>query len=117
MYKVLMCVTNVTTNKCMCFFAVCEAYGVEPHVVALLADLHTGTQAAVKLAGNNSDWFDISRGVRHGCVIAPLLFNTFFDCVVRLAVAEMPVGCGVSLAYHVEGEVFHASRVPAQAPC
>jgi len=71
-----------------------------------LADLHTGTQAAVKLANSKGDWFDISRGVRQGCAIAPLLFNTFFDCVVRLAVSKMPEGCGVDLVYNAEGEVF-----------
>jgi hypothetical protein len=85
---------------------VLSAYGVEPKVVDLLMDLHTGTQAAVKLAGSKGDWFDIDRGVRQGCVIAPLLFNTFFDCVVRLAVSRMPEGCGVQLAYHADGEVL-----------
>jgi len=30
---------------------VLSAYGVDPKIIELLADLHTGTQAAVKLAG------------------------------------------------------------------
>lgn len=85
---------------------VLSAYRVDAKVTELLADLHTGTQAAVKLAGEHGAWFDISRGVRQGCVIAPLLFNTFFDCVVRLALAEMPEGCGVRLAFRSEGEVL-----------
>lgn len=79
---------------------------MDPKIIELLADLHTGTQAAVKLAGSHGDWFDIGRGVRQGCVIAPLLFNIYFDCVVRLALAEMPEGCGVQLAYRAEGEVL-----------
>jgi hypothetical protein len=41
-----------------------------------------------------------------GCVIAPLLFNVFFDCVVRLSLAEMPEGCGVRLAFRAEREVL-----------
>lgn len=79
---------------------------MDAKIIELLADLHTGTQAAVKLAGVHGEWFNISRGVRQGCVIAPLLFNTFFDCVVRLALAEMPDGCGVRLAFRAEGEVL-----------
>ena len=86
-----------------------RAYGVDDKLVELLMDLHTGTQAAVKLAGKLSGWFDIECGVRQGCVIAPLLFNVFFDCVVRQAMAEMPEGCGVHMSYHVNGELFEAS--------
>ncbi len=85
---------------------VLSAYGVDAKVIELLADLHTGTQAAVKLAGEHGDWFDIGRGVRQGCVIAPLLFNIYFDCVIRLSLAEMPEGCGVRLAFKAEGEVL-----------
>jgi hypothetical protein len=94
---------------------VLSAYGVGAKVVELLADLHTGTQAAVKLAGNHGDWFDINRGVRQGCVIAPLLFNVYFDCVVRVALAEMPDGSGVRLAFRADGEVlpWHVGRGPA----
>jgi hypothetical protein len=83
-----------------------RAYGVDDKLVELLMDLHTGTQAAVKLAGNVSDWFEIECGVRQGCVIAPLLFNVFFDCVVRQALAAMPEGCGVQLSYSVDGGLF-----------
>jgi hypothetical protein len=85
---------------------VLSAYRVEPKVVELLVDLHTGTQAAVKLGGEHGAWFDIGRGVRQGCVIAPLLFNVFFDCVVRLSLAEMPEGCGVRLSFRADGEVL-----------
>jgi hypothetical protein len=85
---------------------VLSAYRVEPKVVELLVDLHTGTQAAVKLGGEHCAWFDIGHGVRQGCVIAPLLFNVFFDCVVRLSLAEMPEGCGARLSFRAEGEVL-----------
>lgn len=44
-----------------------------------LADLNTGTQAAVKLACSKKDVLDIDRGVRQGCVIAPMLFTTCSD--------------------------------------
>lgn len=90
-------------------WCVLRAYGVHDKLVQLLIDLHTGTQAAIKLAGRVGEWFDISTGVRQGCVIAPLLFNVFFDCVVRQAQAAMPEGCGVQLSYHANGELFQRS--------
>ena len=80
-----------------------SAYRVEPEVVERLVDLHTGTQAAGVEHGAS---FDIDRGVRQGCVIAPALFNAFFDCVVRLWLAEMPGGCGGRLSFRAEGEVL-----------
>jgi hypothetical protein len=92
-------------------------YGVDSKITALLADLHTGTQAAVKLAGSYGDWFDLGRGVRQGCVIAPLLFNIYFDSVVRLALPEMPEGCGARLAYRAEGEVLPWHVRCGPAPC
>ena len=80
-------------------------YGVHTKLIELLMDLHTGTQAAVRMGGVVSEWFDVHGGVRQGCVIAPLLFNIYMDFVVRQAMAQMPEGCGVKLAYHADGKL------------
>ena len=80
-------------------------YGVHKKLVELLEDLHTGTQAAVRMGGGLSEWFDVQSGVRQGCVIAPLLFNIYIDFVVKQALARMPEGCGVELAYHCDGQL------------
>jgi hypothetical protein len=57
-------------------------------------DLHMETQAAARMGGVVSEWFDVKCGVRQGCVIAPTLFNIYMDFVVRQAMAQMPEGCG-----------------------
>ena len=82
-----------------------HVYGVHTKLIELLMDLHTGTQAAVRMGGVVSEWFDVHGGVRQGCVIAPLLFNIYMDFVVRQAMAQMPEGCGVKLAYHADGKL------------
>ena len=82
-----------------------RVYGVHAKLIELLEDLHTGTQAAVRMGGSVSEWFDVRGGVRQGCVIAPMLFNIYMDFVVRQALAQMPVGCGVELAYHADGKL------------
>ena len=64
-----------------------HVYGVHTKLIELLMDLHTGTQAAVRMGGVVSEWFDVHGGVRQGCVIAPLLFNIYMDFVVRQAMA------------------------------
>ena len=35
--------------------------------------------------GRLSEWFEIARGVRQGCVMSPWLFNIFMDKIVREA--------------------------------
>jgi hypothetical protein len=114
-YKQPLCMAFVDLRKAYdsihrdALWRILRAYGVDDKLVELLMDLHTGTQAAVKLARKVSDWFEIECGVRQGCVIAPLLFNVFFDCVVRQALAAMSEGCGVHLSYSVDGELFDTS--------
>jgi hypothetical protein len=82
---------------------VLRAYGVPSLLVELLMDLHTGTEAIVRLGTVMGESFVVSAGVRQGCVIAPLLFNVYIDFVVRQALARMPDTCGVSVAYGFDG--------------
>jgi hypothetical protein len=79
---------------------VLRVYDVPAKLVALLMDLHTGTMSAVRMGGQLGEWFETRVGVRQGCVIAPLLFNTFFDFVLRRALDQMRSGhgaCGVQV--------------------
>lgn len=82
---------------------VLRAYAVPHLLVELLMDLHTGTQAAVRLGTVMGESFEVLSGVRQGCVIAPMLFNVYIDFVVRQALARMPDGCGVSVAFGFDG--------------
>jgi hypothetical protein len=88
---------------------VLEHYGVHAKLIALLQDLHVGTQAAVRMDGEVGPWFEVSSGVRQGCVIAPLLFNVFMDFVVKEALSRMPTGCGVQMCLRRGKEVPEAS--------
>ena len=75
-----------------------------PKLVDLLMDLHTGTQAALRLGAVTGEPFPISAGVKQGCVIAPLLFNVYIDFVVREALRRLP-GSGVSVRYGFNGSL------------
>jgi hypothetical protein len=50
-------------------------YNVSAKLIALLEDLHTGTTATVRLDGSLGPAFEVTAGIRQGCVAAPMLFN------------------------------------------
>ena len=46
---------------------VLERYGVIGMLKEAMKSLYLRSEACVRVQGNNSDWFDVTRGVRHGC--------------------------------------------------
>eukprot|EP00955_Chlamydomonas_euryale_P037509 350792-Chlamydomonas_euryale.AAC.2 len=66
-----------------------KLYGVHPHVINLL-DLHTGTEAVVRVDGEVGRSFTVKVEVQQGCVIAPTLFNVFVNHILKEALAQLP---------------------------
>ena len=59
-----------------------------------------------------SDPLFISNGVKQGCVLAPVLFNLFFACVLRQAVGNTDKGVYVRFRY--DGSIFDLRRLSAK---
>ena len=57
--------------------------GISAKIVRLLQDLYKKTSSCVKLNNSISDYFDVSVGVRQGCVLSPILFNIYVDGIVK----------------------------------
>ena len=58
-------------------------FGVPPRMIKVIRMFHDGMRARVKLDdGDFSSWFNVWQGLRHGCVLSPLLFNIFFAAVI-----------------------------------
>ena len=49
--------------------------GIPDLLTCLLRNLYTGQEATVRTGHGTTDWFQIGKGVRQGCILSPCLFN------------------------------------------
>ena len=52
-------------------------------VTCLLRNLYTGQEATVRTGHGTTDWFQIGKGVRQGCILSPCLFNLYAEYIIR----------------------------------
>ena len=57
--------------------------GIPDHLTCLLRTLYAGEEATVKTGHGTTDWFQIGKGVRKGCVLSPCLFNLYAEYIMR----------------------------------
>ena len=56
--------------------------GIPNHLTCLLRNLYAGQEAAVKTGHGTTDWFQIGKGVRQGCMLSPCLYNLYAGCIM-----------------------------------
>ena len=71
-------------------------YGIPVKFVNVLKALYTDMRATVEVGGERTEPFDVTNGLRQGCVISCVLFNLYFDQVVREALAGYKGGVNVN---------------------
>ena len=54
----------------------------------LLRNLYADEEATVRTAHGRTDWFQIGKGVRQGCILSPCLFNLYAEYIIRNAGLE-----------------------------
>ena len=59
--------------------------GIPDHLTCLLRNLYAGQEATVGTGHGTTDWFQIGKGVRQGCILSPCLFNLYAEYIVRNA--------------------------------
>ena len=62
--------------------------GIPDHLSCLLRDLYSGKDAIVRTRHGTTDWFQIGKGVRQGCILSPGLFNLYAEYIMRNARLE-----------------------------
>ncbi|WP_375611063.1 reverse transcriptase domain-containing protein, partial [Bartonella sp. AP18SXNS] len=59
--------------------------GIPDYLTCLLTNLHAGQEATVRTGHRTTDWFQIGKGVRQGCILSSCLYAEY---IMRNAVLE-----------------------------
>ena len=62
--------------------------GITDHLTCLLKNLYAGQEATVRTGHGTTDWFQVRKGVRQGCILSPCLFNLHAEYIMRNAELE-----------------------------
>ena len=58
---------------------------IPDHLSCLLRNLYSGQEPTVRTGNRTTDWFQIEKGVRQGCILSPCLFNLYAEYVMQNA--------------------------------
>ena len=59
-----------------------QEMGVPDHLTFLPKNLYAGQEATVRTEHETTDWFQIGKGVRQGCILPLCLFNLYVDYIM-----------------------------------
>ena len=58
---------------------------IPDHLTCLLRNLYAVQEATVRTGHGTTDWFQIGKGLRQGCILSPCLFNLYEEYIMRNA--------------------------------
>ena len=74
--------------------------GIPDHLSCLLRNLYAGQEATVRTGHGTTDWFQIGKEVRQGCILSPCLCNLYVEYLMRNAgLEESQAGLKISGRY------------------
>ena len=59
--------------------------GIPDCLTCLLRNLYAGQEATVRTGHGTTDWFQIWKGVRQGCILSPCLFDFYVEYIMQNA--------------------------------
>ena len=86
-----------------------QKFGCPDKITALIASFHDGMQARVQENGDTSDPFQVSNGVKQGCVLAPTLFSIMFAAMLLDAFSDCDRA--VYIQFRTDRKLFNLRRL------
>lgn len=93
-------------------FNVLEKMSCPEVILSLLRSLHESTNARVRVDGDFSEPFQVTTGVRQGCVLAPLLFLLYIHCIIFNTMSDADVG--VHICHRSDSNLFNKRNLKAK---
>ena len=59
--------------------------GISENLTCFLRNLYAGQEATVRNGHGTTDWSQIGRRVRQGCILSPCLFNLYAEYIMKNA--------------------------------
>ena len=75
----------VDPNK---LWKILKEMGIPDYLICLLRNLYADQEATVRTGHGPTDWFQIGKGVRQGCILSLCLFNLCEEYIMRNAGLE-----------------------------
>jgi hypothetical protein len=69
--------------------------GVPEHLIVLIKSLYKKREAAVQTEYGNTEWFEVIKGVRQGCILSPYLLNMYSEYILKRVGFEDNIGIRV----------------------
>ena len=88
--------------------------GIPDHLTCFLRNLFVGQEATVRTGYGTTDWFQIGKGIRQGCILSPCLFNLYAKYIMRHAGLE-ETQAGVKIAGRNINKLRHADGTTLMA--
>ena len=71
--------------------------GIPESFTCLLRNRYAGQEATVRTGNGTTDWSQIGKGVRQGCILSPCLFNFCAEYILRNpGLDEAPTGIKIA---------------------
>ena len=88
--------------------------GIPDHLTYLLRNVYADQEATVRTGHRTTDWFQIGKGVRQGCILLPCLFNLYAEYIMRNVGLE-EAQTGIKIARKVINNLRYADDTTLMA--
>ena len=85
-----------------------------PDHFCLLRNLYAGQEATVRTGHGTTDWFQIGKGERQGCILSPCLFNFYAENIMKNSGLE-DTQAGIKIARRSINNLRYADGITLMA--